>query len=92
MCMVLVAKIKELKFELIDHPPYWPDLAPSDFFFFPNWKKLFSGQGFILNEEVITHTNTCLEDQPKSYFSDGLKKLEEHLIKCIELQRNYVEK
>jgi hypothetical protein len=28
---VAVAKIHELQFELIDHPPYSPDLATSDF-------------------------------------------------------------
>ena len=26
-----IAKISELNFELLDHPPYSPDLAPSDF-------------------------------------------------------------
>jgi len=29
---VAMAKIHELRFELLDHPSYSPDLAPSDFF------------------------------------------------------------
>ncbi len=28
------------------------------------------------NEEVITHSNACFEELPKSYFSEGLKELE----------------
>jgi histone-lysine N-methyltransferase SETMAR len=52
-----MAKIEELKFELVDHPPYSPDLAPSDFFLFPNLNKWLSGQRFFSNEEVIDRTN-----------------------------------
>ena len=33
-CTVSMAKIMELKFELLQHLPYSPDLAPSDFFYF----------------------------------------------------------
>ncbi|GFW82721.1 histone-lysine N-methyltransferase SETMAR [Trichonephila clavipes] len=35
---VAMAKIHELRFELLDHPPYSPDLAPSNFFLFPHLK------------------------------------------------------
>jgi len=91
-CSRSMAKIEELKFELVDHPPYSPDLAPSDFFLFPNLKKWLSGQRFFSNEEVMDRTNAYFEDLPKYYFSDGLKKLEKRLIKCIELQGDYVEK
>ena len=33
-CAVSMVKIIELKFKLLQHPPYSPDLAPSDFFYF----------------------------------------------------------
>ena len=61
------------KFELLQHPPYSQDLAPSD-------------------EEIIAQKDAYFEDLPKSYFLDGLKKLEKRLEKCIELKRDYVEK
>ncbi|KAG5310509.1 SETMR methyltransferase, partial [Acromyrmex insinuator] len=28
--------VYELRYELLPHPPYSPDLAPCDFFLFPN--------------------------------------------------------
>jgi hypothetical protein len=37
--LVAVAKLVELGCKLLSHPPYSPDLAPSDFFLFPNMKK-----------------------------------------------------
>ena len=37
--VLTMAKFNEFKYELLDHPPYYPDLAPSDFYLFPNPKK-----------------------------------------------------
>ena len=71
-CAVSMAKIMELKFELLQH---LPDLAFSDFFLFPNLKKWLGGQRFKSNEEVIVQTDAYFEDFLKSYFLDGLKKL-----------------
>jgi [histone H3]-lysine36 N-dimethyltransferase SETMAR len=38
-----MAKLHELGYELLPHPPYSPDLAPSDFFLFADlksWKEI----------------------------------------------------
>ena len=40
-------------YELIPHPAYLPDLAPSDFFLFPNLKKDIRGLHFQSDEEVV---------------------------------------
>jgi len=37
----------------LEHPPYSPDLAPSDFHLFLNLKKFVAGKHFRSNEEVI---------------------------------------
>ena len=37
--VIAMAKINDLKFKLLPHAPYPPDLAPSDYCFFPNLKK-----------------------------------------------------
>src|SRR5436190_22178427 len=50
--VIAVAKINELNFELLPHAPYSPDLAPSDYFLFPNLKKWLGGKRFANNEEV----------------------------------------
>ena len=91
-CAVSMAKIHELGYELLPHPPYSPDLAPSDYFLFPNLKKWLGGKRFESNNEVISQTNAYFDDLNKSYFSEGIKKLEKRLTKCIELNGDYVEK
>ncbi|EFN80260.1 Histone-lysine N-methyltransferase SETMAR, partial [Harpegnathos saltator] len=34
-------------YELLEHPAYSPDLAPSDYYLFPNLKKFLAGKRFI---------------------------------------------
>jgi len=38
-CPALIAKFNEFRYELLPHPAYSPDLAPCDYFLFPNLKK-----------------------------------------------------
>jgi len=68
------------------------ELAPCDFFLFPNLKKSLVGQKFASNEEVVAATEAYFAYLEKKYFSDGLKKLEHRWVKCIELKGDYVEK
>ena len=42
-CVIAMAKIHELRYELLPHPPYLPDLAPSDFHLFPKLKIFLGG-------------------------------------------------
>ncbi|KAG5316950.1 MOS1T transposase, partial [Pseudoatta argentina] len=81
------ARIHTCPEPMLPHPAYSPDLALYDYFLFPNLKKRF-----ITREQLIAETETYFEELDKSYYSDGLKKLENRWIKCIELKGDYVEK
>lgn len=48
-CLIAMAKINEFKFELLPNAPYSSDLAPSDYFLFPNLKKWLGGKRFANN-------------------------------------------
>jgi len=65
------AKLVELGYELLPLPPYSPDLAPCDFFLFPNLKKSLAGQKFASKEEVVAATEAYFADLEKTYFSDA---------------------
>jgi histone-lysine N-methyltransferase SETMAR len=49
--------IKTFGWEQIDHPPYSPDLAPSDFHVFLHLKKFLGGRRF-LEDDVKEAVNT----------------------------------
>lgn len=44
--------IAHLRFTLLPHPAYSPDITPRDFYFFPNLKEDVRGQKFNSDEEV----------------------------------------
>lgn len=91
-CLVAQAKLHEIGFELVPQPPYSPDLAPSDYYLFPNLKRWLTGKRFYSNEDLIAETEAYFGDLPIEYFSDGIKKLENRWTRCIDLKGEYVEK
>ena len=82
-----MAKLYELGFELLPHPPYSPDLAPSDYWLFAQLKKWLAGRKFHSNNEVITE---CV-GQDKSFYKKGIEMLERRWTDCITLQGKYVD-
>ncbi|CAK9833005.1 Mariner Mos1 transposase [Anthophora retusa] len=89
---IVAKKLLELGYQILPHPPYSPDLAPFDYYLFPNMKKRLAGKKFLSNEEVIAETNYYFADLDKSYYMEGIAKLEHRWTKCIELEGDYVEK
>ena len=77
-------------FELIPHPTYSPDLAPSDYFLFPNLKKDIRGRHFRSNKEVMAAVEEWVRDKDPGFFSSGLIALENSW--SIILEGNYIEK
>ena len=89
---VAMATIHECGFELVPHPPYSPDLAPSDFHLFPNLKKALAGRRFASDNDVMTAVEEFLWSQPKDFFSTGIRALQHRWSKCVAVQGDYVEK
>lgn len=89
---VAVAEAANCGFELLPHPPYSPDLAPSDFFLFPKLKSELRGHHFRTDDEVIHAVEEYLQAQDASFFQEGIGMLERRWTKCIEVRGEYVEK
>lgn len=89
--LIALQKIDEIGFELVDHPPYSPDLAPSDYYLFPKLKKHLKGKRFSTNDEAICAVEEWFADQDKDFFLNGLELLYERSAKCVSLKGDYVE-
>ena len=87
-CKVAMDAVERNGYELI-HPAYSPDLAPSDFFLFPNLKKDIRGLHFRSDEEVVTAVEEWVNGKDPDFFSSGLQH---RWSKCITLEGNYIEK
>ena len=91
-CKIAMDAVERNGYELIPHPAYSLDLAPSDCFLFPNLKKDIHGCHFRSNEEVVAAVEEWVRDKDPGFFSSGLMALEHHWSKCIILEGNYIEK
>ena len=63
-----VATIQDLSFECLPHPPYSPDLAPSDFHVFGPLKEAMGGKSFKSDDEVQQAMREWLHSQPNDFF------------------------
>ena len=89
--MKTMVKLNELGFKLLPYPPYSVDLAPSDYWFFADKKKMLQEKRFCSNEEVIAETEAYFESKDESFYKKGIEKLEKQRNKCIMLEGNYVD-
>jgi histone-lysine N-methyltransferase SETMAR len=71
-----MGNLMDLHYELLEHPPYSPDLAPSDFYVFPNLKIFLAGQRFSSNQEAIAAVERYFVDFTKNHYTDGIMALE----------------
>lgn len=77
--------------QVIDHPPYSPDLAPADFFLFPKVKSVLAGktltaQTFKKEWEGAVRTLSAAD------FADAFQQWYRRCEKCVNIDGSYVEK
>ena len=84
--------LREFRWSVLPHPPYSPDLAPSDYFLFPKLKEHLKGTRFQSIEEAKTEVKTWCNSKGQEFFKEGLTRWKHRLQKCIDLNGNYVEK
>jgi hypothetical protein len=88
---MIVTPLK-LKWDVLPHPPYSPDLGPSDYHLFAPMKRVLGGKRFWNDDEVIAAMQSWIHKQPKNFFETGMKKLPERWHKCMAVNRDYIEK
>lgn len=79
-------------FEILPHPPYSPDIAPSDFFLFPALKSDLRGQHFATDNDVISATEAWFSSKNEDFYKTGLRKVKHRWEKCVTLAGTYIEK
>jgi hypothetical protein len=77
---------------VLPHPPYSPDLAPSDFHLFGPLKDALRGTRFEDDESVIRAVRTWLREQETSWYREGMQALVSRWRKAVDGDGDYVEK
>jgi histone-lysine N-methyltransferase SETMAR len=89
---VTTRTVEEMHWEVLPHPAYSPDLAPSDFHLFGPLKEALGRKKFRADEEVKLFVQQWLDEQPQAFFERGIMKLPLRWRRCIEAKGEYVEK
>jgi hypothetical protein len=76
---------------VIPHPPYFPDLAPCDFFLFPKMKLKLKGHRFDTIEEIQAESQRVLDTLREKDFQEAFQKWRRQWDQCLHAGGNYFE-
>jgi hypothetical protein len=77
-------KSRDLHYELLEHPPYFPYLVPSVFYLFPKLKLFLACQRFSSNQEAVSAVEGYFADLKKNHYRDWSMALEHCWNKCLK--------
>ena len=82
-------KLAELEWEVLPHPPYSPDLAPTDFKLFRSLQNHLNDNEFKSEEEIRTFLEEFIESRSSGFFVRGFTDLVERWKAVIECEGEY---
>ena len=88
--LVTRKKLLELGWEVMPHPPYSPDLAPSDYHLFRPLQNHLNGKTFDSNEAVKNDFIQFFASKNQTFYECGIMKLTERWQKVIEQNSQYI--
>ena len=68
LALAIQKKLAYLGFQYLDHPPYSPDVVPSDYHLFPRLKERLKVSGFSSDAQFVAAVETWLEEQITDFF------------------------
>ena len=68
-------KLKDFGWEVLQHPPYSLDIAPSDFHLFRSLRNHLDLQRFNSTDEIKKVLNEFFEEKPQSFYESGMMDL-----------------
>ena len=88
--LVTRQKMRELGWEVLMHPPYSPDLAPSDYHLFRSLKNSLNGVKFALKEACENRFVQFFAHKSQKFYSTGIMILPEKWQKVIDQNGTYI--
>jgi transposase len=86
-----MSTLLKLKWDVLPHSSYSPDLAPSDYHLFGPMKRVLGGKSFRNNDEVIAAVQSWINEQPKIFFETGITKFPERWHMYMAVNRDYID-
>ena len=88
--LVTRQKLLRLGWEVMLHPPYSPDLAPSDYYLFRSLQNSLNGKIFNDDKSVKLHLVQFFADKDQKFYKRGIMNLPKRCQKVIEQNGEYI--
>lgn len=83
-------KIQELGWDLLPHPPYSPDLAPSDYYLFRSLQNSLAGKNFTSDDGVKSYLESFFAKKDQKFYEKGIMILPERWQQVVDSNGQYV--
>lgn len=83
--------LETLNWEVLPHPPYSPDIAPSDFHLFRSMTHGLSEQHFTSYEDIKNWVDSWIASKDEAFFRRGIRMLPERWEKVVASDGQYFE-
>jgi len=79
-----------LNWDLLEHPPYSPDIAASDFYLFRYLQNFLCGAIFSGKDETISEVDNYLYSRTPDFFKKAFDKLVERWQEVLDSNGEYI--
>ncbi|GFV37659.1 histone-lysine N-methyltransferase SETMAR [Trichonephila clavipes] len=83
-------KLLQLEWDTKPHPPYFPDLAPSDYYLFRSLQNFLDGKTFTSNEEVKNHLDQSFASKDQTFYERGIMLQPKRWLKVLDQNGQYI--
>ncbi|GAB1869951.1 Transposase [Camponotus japonicus] len=83
-------KLRELGWEILIHPPYSPDLAPSDYHLFRALQNFLNDKNFNNDDDVKSHLVQFFAGKNQKFYERGIMMLPERWQEVIDKNGQYI--
>ena len=91
MCEVVKSFLASEKVNVLNHPPYSPDLSPCDFFLFPRLKKMLSGNKYTPRNSLLQRYLSVSPTDTKRRLFICFSRQGKKVTKCVSVKGEYFE-
>lgn len=83
--------LEGINWDILPHPPYSPDIAPSDYYLFRSMQSALSEQRFPTFESIRIWVDLWIASKDQAFFTRGIRSLPERWAKVVASDGAYFE-
>lgn len=83
-------KLLQLDWEILPHPPYSPDISPSDYHLFRSLSNHIRDEKFNTSQDLQTYLTNFFDSKPSEFYRRGIQKLPGRWRHLVDNNGDYV--